>query len=600
MHSQEDMRDRTWMRVREWPQTRGFDAALSAVTEAVLNCYMREGGQWRPLPADTVPELAKEGDAFVAVIPFPEERTAILAGVRHLSPTHRHRFRTPAQIAMAGGDPWVVSLDTLMSMLADDLGETHLGNEMTAAGMRGPDPTFLLSRIRQSVSEIGTILDARGDQVDGLWSAEPLRFIDSEQAGLLGHMAHPTTKSRWGMEPGDTAAYGPEAQARFALRWLAVDPALVEHDSATGSSAPELTEQLLRADPAVDVAALDAALADLGERILLPAHPWELDHLRDGSPLSALLAEGRILDLGALGGEVTPTSSVRTVYNADWPWQLIFSLHAHMTDEMRLTPIAELEHAVESARRFATQAEAAAELAPQVSLLQDAAYLAVVHDGAPIAGLSVQLRENRWDAGSDADVSAIEMLVQDHPFGGESRLAQIVARLAQDGGRPADVVAREWFARYMEVAVLPLVRLQAELGLSIESDQQNTLLELDGGWPAHCVLRESYRSSQNPAAHDDVAPTGPGIGEGPFLDNALGVINALGVAGLVEEDVLLVALDELLERERERARDGGDAAMLTRVLDGQSWPCRASMRTRLHNDVDRYVQIPNPLLGVRR
>ena len=464
--------------------------------------------------------------------------------------------------------------------------------------MRGPDPTFLLSRIRQSVSEIGTILDARGDQVDGLWSAEPLRFIDSEQAGLLGHMAHPTTKSRWGMEPGDTAAYGPEAQARFALRWLAVDPALVEHDSATGSSAPELTEQLLRADPAVDVAALDAALADLGERILLPAHPWELDHLRDGSPLSALLEEGRIVDLGELGSEVTPTSSVRTVYNADWPWQLIFSLHAHMTDEMRLTPIAELEHAVESARRFATQAEAAAELAPQVSLLQDAAYLAVVHDGAPIAGLSVQLRENRWDAGSDADVSAIEMLVQDHPFGGESRLAQIVARLAQDGGRPADVVAREWFARYIEVAVLPLVRLQAELGLSIETDQQNTLLELDGGWPAHCVLRESYRSSQNPAAHDDVAPTGPGIGEGPFLDNALGVINALGVAGLVDEDVLLVELNDVLERER--ARGGDDAAMLTRMLDGDSWPCRASMRTRLHNDVDRYVQIPNPLLGVRR
>ena len=586
------------MRVREWPQTRGFDAALSAVTEAVLNCYMREGGQWRPLPAETVPELAKEGDEFVAVIPFPEERTAILAGVRYLSPTHRHRFRTPAHIAMAGGDPWAVSLDTLMSMLADDLGETHLGNEMTAAGMRGPDPTFLLSRIRQSVSEIGTILDARGDEVDGLWGADPLAFIDSEQAGLLGHMAHPTAKSRWGMEPADTAAYGPEAGARFALRWLAVDPALIEHDSATGSSAPELIEQLLRADPAVDVAALDAALAELGERILLPVHPWELDHLRDGAPLAALLKEGRIVDLGELGSEVAPTSSVRTVYNGDWEWQLIFSLHAHVTDEMRLTPIAELEHAVEAARRFAMQAEAAGEVAPQVSLLQDAAYLAVVQDGAPIAGLSVQLRENRWRAGSDADVSAIEMLVQDHPFGGQSRLAQIVARLAEDGGRAPEDVAREWFARYTEVAVLPLLRLQAELGLSLETDQLNTLLELDGGWPAQLVLRESYRSSQNPAAHDDVAPTGPGIGEGPFLDNALGVINALGVAGLVEETVLLAELDELLERERARGGDG--AAMLERVLDGATWPCRASMRTRLHNDVDRYVQIPNPLLGVRR
>ena len=295
---------------------------------------------------------------------------------------------------------------------------------------------------------------------------------------------------------------------------------------------------------------------------------------------------------------MAPTSSLRTVYNGDWDWQLTFSLHAHMTDEMRLTPIAELEHAVEAARRFATQAVAAGEVAPQVSLLQDAAYLAVVQDGAPIAGLSVQLRENRWRAGCDADVSAIEMLVQDHPFGGRSRLAQIVARLARDAGRAPEDVAREWFARYTEVAVLPLLRLLAELGLSVETDQQNTLLELDGGWPAQLVLRESYRSSQNPAAHDDVAPAGPGIGEGPFLDNALAVINALGVAGLVEESALLAQLNELLERERERG--GDDAAMLGRVLDGATWPCRASMRTRLHNDVDRYVQIPNPLLGVRR
>ena len=50
--------------------------------------------------------------------------------------------------------------------------------------------------------------------------------------------------------------------ARFALRWLAVDPALVEHDSAAGADAPELTERLLRDDPAVDIAALDAALDD--------------------------------------------------------------------------------------------------------------------------------------------------------------------------------------------------------------------------------------------------------------------------------------------------------------------------------------------------
>src|SRR4051794_26963116 len=202
MNSPEDLKgDRSWMRVREWPETRGYDAAQRAVSEAVLNCYTREGGEWRPLPAASLPDLAREGDEYVAVIPFPEDRTAILAGVRHLSPTHRHRFRTPAQIAMAGGEPWAISLETLMSMLVDELGETHVGNEMTSRELRGPDPTLLLSRIRQSVTAIATALDERADEIDALWNAEPLGFIDAEQAGLIGHMAHPTTLSRWGMEP---------------------------------------------------------------------------------------------------------------------------------------------------------------------------------------------------------------------------------------------------------------------------------------------------------------------------------------------------------------------------------------------------------------
>src|SRR3954452_13484795 len=120
MNSPEDLKgDRSWMRVREWPQTRGFDAALSAVSEVVLNCYTREGGEWRPLPAASLPDLAPDGDEYVAVIPFPEAPPPTRAGLRHRSPPHRHRFRTPAQIAMAGGEPWAISLETLMSMLVD-------------------------------------------------------------------------------------------------------------------------------------------------------------------------------------------------------------------------------------------------------------------------------------------------------------------------------------------------------------------------------------------------------------------------------------------------------------------------------------------------
>lgn len=569
---------------------RAHEAAVDAAAETLLNCYLREGGVWRPVAARDVPELAEEGDEYIAVMPFPSERTMLLAGIRHLSPTHRHRFRLPVKVAMAGGVPWTVSLDTLAGMLADELGDTGLGDELSAPGSRGPDPTFLLSRVRQSVAAAGTFLRVREDDIDALFSAEPLSFIASEQASLLGDLAHPTTKSRWEMSPEQVEAYAPETAARFALRWLAVDPALVEHDSAAGVPAPQLTERLLRDDPAVDGDALDAALEGLGERVLLPVHPWELEHLRGQADVASLLADGRIVDLGELGSPVTPTSSVRTVYNGAWPWQLTFSLHVRVADDLALAQAGELERAVDAARQLdGDVGKQAAQLAPQLVLLSDPAYLAVRHDGALVDGLSVQLRENRWRGDSDADVSAVGILAQDHPYGGTSRLAQIVARLAAEDGRDEEEVAREWFGRYCEVVIASLVRLHLGVGLAIDADQRTMLLELEGGWPARAVLREGHGYLE-PGADADAATEAL---------VPLAVINALGVAGLVSEQVLLGDFKELLERERDR---GGryPTTLLDRVLDAPTWRCDAALRRRLEDRENLFATIANPLHGLDR
>ena len=564
---------------------RAREAAADAAAETLLNCYLREGGNWRPVAAGDVPGLAEEGDEYLAVMPFPSERTMLLAGIRHLSPTHRHRFRLPVKVAMAGGKPWAVSLDTLAGMLADELGDTGLGDELSAPGSRGPDPTFLLARVRESVATASSFLRARDDDIDALFEPAPLSFIASEQASLLGDLAHPTTKSRWEMSPEQVEAYAPETAARFALRWLAVDPALVTHDSATDATAPELTERLLRDDPAVDGAALDAALEGLGERVLLPVHPWEFEHLREQADVAALIAEGLIADLGELGSAVTPTSTVRTVYNAEWPWQLTFSLHVRMTDDMTIARTPELERAVDVARQLTGDVgEQAAQLAPEVVLLSDPAYLAVRRDGALIEGLTVQLRENRWRGDSDIDVSAVGILAQDHPYGGVSRLAQIVTRLAAEGDRGEQEVAREWFGRYCDVVIAPLVRLHLGLGLAIDADQRTLLLELEGGWPARAVLREGHGYLE------------PGADAGAAIEALvpLAVINALGVAGLASEQDLLSDLKAVLERERAR---GGryPTTLLDRLLDEPTWRCESPLRRRLEDREDVFATIVNPL-----
>jgi len=170
--------------------------------------------------------------------------------------------------------------------------------------------------------------------------------------------------------------------------------------------------------------------------------------------------------------------------------------------------------------------------------------------------------------------------------------------------------------------LVPLVRLYLDLGLCTEAHQQNVLLELEEGWPAHGVIRDSQGYFHREAAHKHIAALLPGIGEKsesvfpealaderlvyyPFFNNALGVINALGVTGAIDEVVLLGDLKALLEAERERGATYA-TTLLDRLLDDATWPCKGNLTTRMHDmderadDADRasYVKILNPLHGV--
>lgn len=591
---------------------RAHGAAVGAAIETLLNCYVREGGAWQPVVAADMPEFAQPGDTHVAVLELAG--ATLLAGVRYLSATHRHRFRTPVLLATDGDEPAEVGFDALAELLVGELGGS------------GPRARAALERIRASAEAVTAFLDARDGEIDRLWGPSPLPFVDAEQALLLGHMIHPTPKSRTEMSAEDVAAYSPELASRFALSWLAVDARIVEHDSATGTSAPRLAEALLRDDPGVDRVALDDALAGLGsERVLVPAHPWELAYLRAHDPaVASLLRDGSIVDLGRLGARVTPTSSLRTVYCEDWPWQLKFSLHVRVTNSLRVTLPKELRRAVEATRLLQTAlGERAAAIAPDFTMLQDPAYLAVRHEGRIVDGLSVLLRENRWPRTSTADASALTTLCQDHPYGGRSRLGRIVGAIAERDGRDEPAVARAWFARWCDVVIVPIVRLFGELGLCMEPHQQNVVLELEDGWPARAVYRDSQGYFHREAAHADIVAIVPGIGEEsesifpewladerlvyyPFLNNALGVVNALGVAGCVDERTLLAHLRAVLERERARGARY-PATLLDRLLDDPRWPCKGNLRTRI-GDLDElagdfesqsvYVSIPNPLRGL--
>jgi siderophore synthetase component len=425
-------------------------------------------------------------------------------------------------------------------------------------------PDALLGRVEASLECVRSYLEAR--DLDPLWTTAPLSFIETEQALLLGHPLHPTPKGL----AGKLAPYAPELQPRFSLHWLAVDERRVDHDSALAAPATELL-----------------GAAHPHGRILIPAHPWEAGYL-------ARACNELFEDLGPLGEPYTPTSSVRTLYREGAPYMLKFSLHARVTNSMRVTLPKELRRAVE-AKRLSEYVQP-----ERLTVIHDVAYLSVPeHDG-----FSVLLRENVVEG----NISSLTTLCQDHPYHGRSR----ASLLAEGRGR-------EWFAAYLETLIVPIIRAYLDLGLTYEPHQQNTLLELSGdGLPIRGLIRDSQGYFHREAAHADLCRLIPALGEAsesifpealaderlvyyPFVNNALGVIDAL--RDVVDERVLLEDLRVVLERERGH---GGryPHTLLDRLLDDERWPCKANLRTRLH-DLDElvgdistqsvYVTIPNPL-----
>ena len=179
---------------------------------------------------------------------------------------------------------------------------------------RAPRRTRSSSRVRESLDAVSTVLEARGDDVERLWSAQPLRFEESEQALLLGHPLHPTPKGLCGR----LRQYTPELRPQFRLHWLSVDADIVAHDSATGTPAPELAARLL------------GSAAPHG-RILIPAHPWEAGYLaraavgpvhrrRRDRPRARTATRSR-----------RPRRCGRSTA-PQWPYMLKFSLHARVDE----------------------------------------------------------------------------------------------------------------------------------------------------------------------------------------------------------------------------------------------------------------------------
>ncbi|MFD3454898.1 IucA/IucC family protein [Streptomyces sp. NPDC058691] len=566
-----------------------YAAADAAGTEALLRCWARETA----LPAP-------QGDTLC--VPLPATGTELRVPVRHWSPTGHHRFGS-ARLA-AGGQ--AVGAVTLAALLARE------------AAVPGPDGADLVARVADSVRRTASIIAERRARP----AAPPgtIPFLDAEQALVLGHPLHPTPKSREGLTEAESAAYAPEQRGSFALHWAAVDRAVLAEDSAwteRGRTVPAVRLMAGLAGPDV-VRRLPPGT------VPLPLHPWQARDLAHRPAVRALLEAGLLHDLGASGEPWHPTSSVRTVLRPGAAAMLKLSLAVRITNSRRENLRKELHRGVEVHRLLRAGLAERWHLAhPGFDIVRDPAWLAVdaPDDGAPVRGLDVVVRHNPFGPADAVTCLAGLTAPRPAPDGGPgmpSRLAELVGGLAARSGRPSAAVSAEWFLRYLDAVVRPVLWLDGEAGIALEAHQQNTLVVLDAhGWPAGGRYRDNqgYYFRENARTALEARLPGVGAASDTFvpddvaderlayylgINNVLGLIGALGSQRLADERVLLAAFRSFLGK----AAAGGRSTLPEHLLEAPELRCKANLLTRLHGldelvgPVDTqsvYVTVPNPL-----
>ncbi|WP_408056167.1 IucA/IucC family protein [Streptomyces ureilyticus] len=583
-------------------------AGQAAAVENLLRCWVREND----LPAP------KDG---ILRIQLPASGTALVVPVHYWSPTGWHRLGPP-HLSDAPHQAPPTDAATLAALLGrETLADGTEGGAENKAGDSGD----LVRRVADSAQRTVTFIrDRREHPADG-----SDLFLSAEQSLLLGHPLHPTPKSREGLSEAESRLYSPESRGSFPLHWMAVAPSVLATESAwTERGRPVPAQQLTARHAGPGLPLPDGYAA-------LPMHPWQIREVRHRSATAKLLDAGLLQDLGPHGAPWHPTSSVRTLYRSGAPAMLKLSLGLCITNSRRENLRKELHRGVEVHRLLRTGlAEQWKAEHPGFDIVRDPAWLAVdAPDGSPVPGLDVMLRHNPFTPTDSVSCVAGLVSVRPEDPAGEasgaeqgrptmrSRLSEIVTHLAGRTGRSRGAVATEWFLRYLEQVIRPVLWLDSEAGIALEAHQQNTLVLLDPqGWPAGGRYRDNQGYYFRESRRAELDKRLPGIGEHSdtfvsdevtderfayylAINNVLGLIGAFGSQGLADERLLLAAFRRFLANVA-----SGPARLRTPLpaclLDSPMLRCKANLLTRLHGldeligPVDTqsvYVTIANPL-----
>ncbi|MFB8734022.1 IucA/IucC family protein [Bacillus sp. SL00103] len=135
--------------------------------------------------------------------------------------------------------------------------------------------------------------------------------MEAEQSLLLGHLTHPTPKSRQGMTEEEEAIYSPELKELSSFITFKAHHSIVLQDLSITVCKPYARRALA---PSTRRKREPNTLVENGEYVLIPIHPLQVKVVMEKAFVNRYIEGRKLTYLGPMGSEYTATSSFRTVY----------------------------------------------------------------------------------------------------------------------------------------------------------------------------------------------------------------------------------------------------------------------------------------------
>ncbi|MCE1271250.1 MAG: siderophore biosynthesis protein [Acinetobacter sp.] len=476
------------------------------------------------------------------------------------------------------------------------------------------DAASLLEKWIQSRDALQQFLAQREADFDDLVKAGQ-NFIETEQALILGHSMHPAPKSRTGFIHEDWLKFSPEHKGKTQLHYWLVHQDYISEGCATDENISAQLKTALQWYLSENDLNL---LKTHTEYKLLPLHPWQARYLQSKSWFERLKQTGQLIDVGLRGWQFSPTTSIRTLASFNAPWMVKPSLSVMITNSIRVNLAKECHRGELTHRLWHSEfGQNILKQCPSLKAVNDPAWIALKIDDEVVNESICIFRDQPFHP--QQQVTCIASLCQDHPNKPLNRFNALFAKIAK-AHHETDFseIALDWFNRFLEVSLQPLMYVYHRHGMAFESHQQNVLLELENHFPKTLWLRDNQGFYYIEEFATEILQALPELKEkafavGPkdfvderfsyyFFGNTLfGIINAIGATGYITEDELLEHLTSFLQ---EQLQQYPDSTLLQGLLFNSTLPYKGNLLTRLH-ELDEliapvenqsvYVQLPNPL-----